>query len=65
MFPVLAKTRGGRYTLTGSLSDFMTKYPTIILVATITVTETNIFPARTTSIRSFAREDSISAGVAI
>jgi len=49
----------------GSLSDLMMKYPTIRLAATITITETNTFPARPTSIRSFASEDSISEGVAI
>ena len=49
----------------GSLRDFMMKYPTIRLTATITVTERNTFPVRTISIGSFAREDSISEGVAI
>lgn len=64
MFPVFAKSAGGRYTFTGSLSALIIPRHINRDTPMIMHTDRKTFPARNISIVFFESDDIISAGVA-
>jgi hypothetical protein len=64
MFPVFAKSAGGRYTFTGSLSALIIPRHIKSDTPMIMQTEKKTFPARKISILSLESDDIMSAGVA-
>ena len=64
MFPVFAKSAGGRYTFTGSLSALIIAKHIMRDTPMIMQTDKKTFPARNISIAFFESEDIMSAGVA-